>query len=91
MSVEEGSFNAQTFQEFIAGLLMFMNPYDLDTHPKNSVLVMDNCHIHKNEETLEMICKRYVTYHFDECPSLTCSKWGSLCLFAPILTRFQPD
>jgi len=91
MSVEEGSFNAQTFQEFIAGLLMFMNPYDPDTHPKNSVLVMDNCRIHKNEETLEMIRKRYVTYHFDECPSLTCSKWGSLCLFAPILARFQPD
>jgi len=91
MSVEEGSFNAQTFQEFIAGLLMFMNPYDLHTHPKNSVLVMDNCHIHKDEETLAMIHKRYATYYFAQCTSLTCSKQGSLCLFATILTRFQPN
>ncbi len=64
MSIEEGAFNAQTFQEFIAGLLKFMNPYDPDTHPKNSVLVMDNCRIHKNEETLEMIRRRYGIYSF---------------------------
>ena len=64
MSIE-GAFNAQTFQEFIAGLLIeFMNPYDPNTHPKNSVLVMDNCCIHKNEETLEMIRRRYVIHHF---------------------------
>ena len=91
MSVEEGAFNAQTFQEFIAGLLKSMNRYDPDTHPKNSVLVMDNCRIHKNEETLEMIRRRYFTYACAKQPSLTCDKWCSLCLFATILTRFQPD
>jgi len=64
VSIEEGAFNSQTFREFIAGLLQFMNPYDPGTHPKNSVLVMDNCHIHKDEETLEMIRRRYVMYYF---------------------------
>jgi len=57
VSIEEGAFNSQTFKQFIAELLAIMNPYDPITHLKNSVLIMDNCRIHKDPETLEMIYK----------------------------------
>lgn len=50
----EGSFTKSTFTEFIDGLLDQMNPFP----GPNSVLVMDNCRIHKSELMLEMIEER---------------------------------
>lgn len=50
----KGSFTAQIFREFIEQLLTEMNPYP----GKNSVIVMDNCRIHKDPETLRMITDR---------------------------------
>jgi hypothetical protein len=54
------SFNMALFHRFIRGLLMRMNPYDAETHPPNSVIVLDNCQIHKNDDTLNMILARWV-------------------------------
>jgi hypothetical protein len=45
-----------TFKQFISGLLENMQPYP---NP-NSVLVMDNCQIHKDPEIQFMIEERYV-------------------------------
>jgi hypothetical protein len=42
--IVEGSFCMETFLGFIEGLLEFMQPYP----QPNSVIVMDNCKIHKN-------------------------------------------
>jgi hypothetical protein len=44
--VVEGSFCTETFLQFIEGLLEFMRPYP----EPNSVIVMDNCKIHKHPE-----------------------------------------
>lgn len=56
VDIVEGSFNKIRFARFIDGLLHQMNPYPLP----NSVIVMDNCRIHKCPEVLEMINDRYV-------------------------------
>lgn len=47
----EGSYNNSRFRRFIDGLLDQMNPWP----EPNSVIVMDNCRIHKNEKVLDMI------------------------------------
>jgi len=51
VSIIEGSFTTETFTDFIDGLLDKMNAYP----GPNSVIVMDNCRIHKSEEVREMI------------------------------------
>lgn len=53
-SIVEGSFNATLFTEFIELLLDRMNPYP----GPNSVIVMDNCRIHKSPVILDMIRER---------------------------------
>ncbi|KAH7323301.1 hypothetical protein B0J17DRAFT_582197 [Rhizoctonia solani] len=58
MDIVEGSFTSRSFCSFIKGLLDVMTPYP----GPNSVIVMDNCNIHKNQEILEMIEARYVCY-----------------------------
>ncbi|KAF8466782.1 hypothetical protein DFH94DRAFT_619471, partial [Russula ochroleuca] len=40
--IVEGSFDSQLFYQFIERVLDQMQPYP----SKNSVIVMDNCHIH---------------------------------------------
>ncbi|KAF8595844.1 hypothetical protein BDV93DRAFT_456029 [Ceratobasidium sp. AG-I] len=50
-TVVKGSFTAETFRTFIELTLLRMNPYP----GPNSVLIMDNCSIHKNQEVLDMI------------------------------------
>ena len=52
--IVEGSFDASRFASFIDGLLGQMNPWP----QPNSVIVMDNCRIHKDPEILEMITSR---------------------------------
>ncbi|KDR78496.1 hypothetical protein GALMADRAFT_64164, partial [Galerina marginata CBS 339.88] len=54
VDIVEGSFNKLLFAKFIDGLLEQMNPYPRD----NSVIVMDNCRIHKCPEVLDMIRDR---------------------------------
>ncbi|KIK10988.1 hypothetical protein PISMIDRAFT_123514, partial [Pisolithus microcarpus 441] len=49
--VVEGSFCTETFTQFIDGLLKNMQPYPA---PK-SVIVMDNCKIHKHPNIQSMI------------------------------------
>lgn len=45
--VKEGSFDGKSFRHFISNLLEVME--------RGSVIVMDNCRIHKDPATLEMI------------------------------------
>jgi hypothetical protein len=55
-NVVEGSFNGGSFKDFVAGVLTTMNPFP---GPK-SVLVMDNCGIHKNKEIRRLVESRFV-------------------------------
>lgn len=52
----EGSFCMETFQCFIGRLLDYMQPFPAP----NSVIVMDNCCIHKHPDILNMIESRFV-------------------------------
>lgn len=54
VDIVEGSFNKIRFARFIDGLLDQMNPFP----GPNSVIVMDNCRIHKCPEVLDMITER---------------------------------
>ena len=58
VSIIKGSFDYQSFGEFIDKLLDQMN---LFLKP-NSVIVMDNCRIHKSEENLEKITQRFMIH-----------------------------
>lgn len=60
LDIVEGSFNKRLFAHFIDGLLDQMNPFPLP----NSVVVMDNCRIHKDPVILEMITARGMRYQF---------------------------
>ncbi|KAF9503538.1 hypothetical protein BS47DRAFT_1271496, partial [Hydnum rufescens UP504] len=51
LKIVEGSFNHPLFMEFIEGLLDQMNPFP----GPNSVIMMDNCRIHKSNEITQMI------------------------------------
>lgn len=53
-SVVEGSFCTQTFTKFIKRLLDFMQPFPAP----NSVIVMEDCMIHKHPEIQELIQAR---------------------------------
>jgi transposase len=52
--ITQGSFDGDSFQEFLARLLPLMNPYP----QKNSVLVMDNCAIHHVDGVAQMCAER---------------------------------
>lgn len=56
VSIVTGSFDAEKFAEFIDVLLTQMNTFP----GPNSVIVMDNCRIHKASFILDMIEARYV-------------------------------
>ncbi|CAA7260824.1 unnamed protein product [Cyclocybe aegerita] len=56
----EGSFNKRKFGRFIDGLLDQMNPFPMP----NSVIIMDNCWIHKDPDALERIEARGMRYLF---------------------------
>ena len=58
LDIVEGSYNTRLFAHFINGLLDQMNPFPLP----NSVIVMDNCRIHKCPQILDMIIERYAEY-----------------------------
>lgn len=52
--IVEGSFDSQLFYQFIGRVLDQMQPYPA----QNSVIVMDNCRIHKHPAILELIEQR---------------------------------
>jgi hypothetical protein len=52
----EGSFDGGLFYNFISHLLDQMQPYPAP----NSVIVMDNCRIHKNSQITDLIESRYI-------------------------------
>ena len=54
VSIVQGSFNYDSFGDFIDGLLDSMSPFP----GQNSVIIMNNCRIHKCEEVLERIIER---------------------------------
>jgi hypothetical protein len=51
VDIVEGSFTSKKFARFIDGLLDQMNPFP----GPNSIIIMDNCRIHKSEAILDMI------------------------------------
>ena len=60
LKIVEGSFNTELFIDFITGLLSQMNHFPGD----NSVIVMDNCRIHKSEEIVNLIHDRYAFVNY---------------------------
>lgn len=51
VNVVEGSYDLDSFARFIDGLLHHMNPFP----GPNSVVIMDNCRIHKSDTVREII------------------------------------
>ncbi|KAF8593945.1 hypothetical protein BDV93DRAFT_459974 [Ceratobasidium sp. AG-I] len=62
VEILEGSFTARTFYSFVQGLLNTMQPFPAP----NSVIVMDNCSIHKHRDILDLITERYANF-YHEC------------------------
>lgn len=60
VSIIKGLFDAEKVGAFIDVLLPQMNLF----HGQNSVIVMDNCRIHKLQYILDMIESRYVSQLF---------------------------
>ena len=56
VNIITGSFTTETFCAFIKGLLENMNPYP----GPNSVIIMDNCRIHKSDIVTDLIEARLV-------------------------------
>ena len=55
VKIVENAFNTESFNDFIRGLLLKMNPYDPLNHNPNSVIILDNCRIHKSPEMIQMV------------------------------------
>jgi hypothetical protein len=54
--IRKGAFNSALFNDFIRTLLTLMQPFPA----ANSVIVMDNCAIHKDPAILQEIEAAYV-------------------------------
>jgi hypothetical protein len=54
VNIVEGSFDMEQFNQFIEELLDVMTPWTPD-HPPNSVIVLDNCQIHKDPAMKRMV------------------------------------
>ena len=57
VKIVEGSFTTELFKNFIEGLLDHMNPFP----GPNSVIIMDNCRIHRAQAIWDMIEERFVS------------------------------
>jgi hypothetical protein len=51
VKIVEGSFTRERFEEFVDGLLDHMTPFP----GPNSVIIMDNCRIHRGQSIRDMI------------------------------------
>ena len=56
VDIIEGSFTTARFARFVDGLLDRINPFS----GPNSVIIMDNCRIHKLDVIIDMIHERLV-------------------------------
>ena len=54
LDIVQGSYNAKLFKRFICGLLDQMNEFP----GPRSVIVLDNCRIHKSKAIIDMIYER---------------------------------
>ena len=81
LDIIEGSFNTARFAQFIDELLYVMNPYP----GPNSVIVMDNCSIHKDQMIIEMIEERYLYSYPVLYIQFNGLQWNAGSVFAPIL------
>ncbi|KAF9653505.1 hypothetical protein BDM02DRAFT_3086817, partial [Thelephora ganbajun] len=54
LDIVEGSYNTKRFKRFISSLLDQMNVFP----SPSSVVVMDNCRIHKSKDIMDMIYER---------------------------------
>ena len=59
VKIIEGSFTTKWFKAFVDGLLDHMTPFP----GPNSVIVMDNCQIHRARAVRDMIEERFVVFH----------------------------
>ena len=76
----EGSFDTELFYTFVMRLLDQIQPFPAP----NSVIIMDNCHIHKHPTIVDLIESRYVLFiHLSEV--LT-----SLLVFRGMRVKFLP-
>ena len=83
VKIVEGSFTTALFKDFIDGLLDHMNPFP----GPNSVIVMDNCRIHRAQSIRDMIEERSVIQHYRFPTADRCSR-GMMCEFLP---SYSPD
>jgi hypothetical protein len=58
VKVVDGSFNTESFLEFIDDLTSKMNVYDRVRHNKNSVIILDNCRIRKDPRITQLVESR---------------------------------
>jgi hypothetical protein len=65
VKVVDGSFNSGTFLEFIKEVVSKMNPYNPVQHNKNSVLILDNCRIHKDPAIIQFVESWYAFYEYE--------------------------
>jgi len=77
IDIVAGSFCTETFTHFIKGLLNNMQPYPAP----NSMVVMDNCNIHKHPNIWNLIEARlgalimyisWTDHHIEECVVNSC-------------------
>lgn len=88
-TVLEGSFNATSFTAFIRGLLDHMQPWPAP----NSVVVMDNCTIHKSPELRELIESRSVLSALSSYGACAFTDLTGLCrgMKLEFLPAYSPD
>ena len=84
--VVQGAFNTILFTEFISGLLDKMNPFPLP----RSVIVMDNCAIHKSPEIRELIESRSLSFLLLTPIHLIPSRGVRLEYLPPYSPNFNP-
>lgn len=83
LNIVEGSFDSDLFFEFINGLLDQMNPFP----QKNSVIVMDNCRIHKRDDILQLILDRYILFTIISTLFIVTAATGACTTYSFCLTR----
>jgi len=83
VKIVEGSFTTELFKGFISGLLDHMNPFP----GPNSVIVMDNCRIHRSRAIREMIEEQLVI----QCFGFPAADWSSRGMVCEFLPGYSPD
>ena len=84
VKIVEGSFTTERFKDFIDGLLDHMNPFP----GPNSVIVMDNCLIHRARSIREMIEERSVMVCLHFLHANKDSQWNDVRVLTQLLPRF---